>query len=559
MTHDHEHHTGHEHAAHDHGSHEHHHHEPPAGATNLVTCPVMPGNQVDPAWAEKRGLFRDYEGARYWFCCLEELGPTFIKLGQLLSTRNDLLPAAYLAELVKLQDAAPPEAWEPMKAVIREELGADPEQLFAQFDPQPLAAASIGQAYAATLHDGTQVVVKVRRPGAVAQIHEDLEILQNLAERADKRWDAARQYNLPGIVEEFSRTLRAELDYLQEGRNAERFAADFADSPDVAVPQVFWETTTSRVLTLERMHGIRVDDLPALDAAGIDRNQLARRGADLILTMVFENRFFHADPHPGNLFIQTDGSIALIDFGMVGQLDEEVTEQLSDVLLAFTRGDSNALATALLALSITKNTSDRGELGRSLDVFVSRYLGRPLSDINLSHLLGELLALLRHHHLQLPQQTGLLFKVLMMGEALAARLDPEFEMLQALTPFSERIVQRQFSLPALAKRWAQASADAGALLLELPGTLKQLRRVLENGGLEVHLRAAELEPLVGRAERIGNRLIAGMITAALINGIGELVSGNTRWRSREGVMIGAGASVVTALGGYLLWTTRRRR
>ncbi|MEH6623978.1 MULTISPECIES: ABC1 kinase family protein [Dietzia] len=500
-----------------------------------------------------------YTSPEHLRLALEELGPTFIKLGQLLSTRNDLLPAAYLAELVKLQDAAPPEAWEPMKAVIREELGADPGQLFAQFDPQPLAAASIGQAYAATLHDGTQVVVKVRRPGAVAQIHEDLEILQNLAERADKRWDAARQYNLPGIVEEFSRTLRAELDYLQEGRNAERFAADFADSPDVAVPQVFWETTTSRVLTLERMHGIRVDDLPALDAAGIDRNQLARRGADLILTMVFENRFFHADPHPGNLFIQTDGSIALIDFGMVGQLDEEVTEQLSDVLLAFTRGDSNALATALLALSITKNTSDRGELGRSLDVFVSRYLGRPLSDINLSHLLGELLALLRHHHLQLPQQTALLFKVLMMGEALAARLDPEFEMLQALTPFSERIVQRQFSLPALAKRWAQASADAGALLLELPGTLKQLRRVLENGGLEVHLRAAELEPLVGRAERIGNRLIAGMITAALINGIGELVSGNTRWRSREGVMIGAGASVVTALGGYLLWTTRRRR
>lgn len=500
-----------------------------------------------------------YTSPEHLRLALEELGPTFIKLGQLLSTRNDLLPAAYLAELVKLQDAAPPEAWEPMKAVIREELGADPGQLFAQFDPQPLAAASIGQAYAATLHDGTQVVVKVRRPGAVAQIHEDLEILQNLAERADKRWDAARQYNLPGIVEEFSRTLRAELDYLQEGRNAERFAADFADSPDVAVPQVFWETTTSRVLTLERMHGIRVDDLPALDAAGIDRNQLARRGADLILTMVFENRFFHADPHPGNLFIQTDGSIALIDFGMVGQLDEEVTEQLSDVLLAFIRGDSNALATALLALSITKNTSDRGELGRSLDVFVSRYLGRPLSDINLSHLLGELLALLRHHHLQLPQQTALLFKVLMMGEALAARLDPEFEMLQALTPFSERIVQRQFSLPALAKRWAQASADAGALLLELPGTLKQLRRVLENGGLEVHLRAAELEPLVGRAERIGNRLIAGMITAALINGIGELVSGNTRWRSREGVMIGAGASVVTALGGYLLWTTRRRR
>lgn len=490
---------------------------------------------------------------------LEELGPTFVKLGQLLSTRTDLLPPDYLHELAKLQDSAPAEDWEPIRAVIREELGAEPEQVFASFDPRPLAAASIGQAYAATLPDGTEVVVKVRRPGAVAQVAEDLEILQNLAARADQRWEKLRQFNLPGLVAEFSHTLRAELDYLQEGRNAEQFASNFAGSPDVAIPRVFWETTTSRVLTLERMRGTRVDDIAALDAAGVDRQQLAQRGANLILTMVFEDRFFHADPHPGNMFVQPDGSLALIDFGMVGRLDEEVTEQLSDVLLSFTRGDSDALATAMLALAVTKDTADRGDLARSLASFVETYRGRPLSEINLSHLLGELLGLLRHHHLQLPQQTALLFKVLMMGEALAVRLDPHFEMLQALTPFSERLVQRQFSLPALARRWAQASADAGALLLALPGALKQLRRVLESNGFEVHLRAAELEPLVGRAERIGNRLVAGLIAAALINGIGELVSGNTRWRSREGAMIGAGAGVVTALGGYLLWTTRRRR
>ncbi|GAA1050935.1 ABC1 kinase family protein [Arthrobacter russicus] len=490
---------------------------------------------------------------------LEELGPTFIKLGQLLSTRSDLLPAAYLAELAKLQDGAPSEDWEPMKAVIREELGADPEQLFAQFDPQPLAAASIGQAYAATLHDGTEAVVKVRRPGAVAQIHEDLEILQNLADRADKRWESARQYNLPGIVEEFSRSLLAELDYLQEGRNAERFAADFTGSTDVAIPQVFWETSTSRVLTLERMRGLRVDDLTALNTAGIDRHQLAERGANLILTMVFENRFFHADPHPGNMFIQPDGSIALIDFGMVGHLDEDVTDQLSEVLLTFTQGDLDALTTAVLALSVTKDAPDRDDLHRSLAAFIGLYRGRPLSEINLSHLLGQLLALLRHQHLQLPQQTALLFKVLMMTEGLAAELDPQFDMLQALTPFSERLAQHQLSLPALAKRWAKASADAGALLLELPATLRRMRQILDTNGFEVHLRAAELEPLVGRAERIGNRLIAGLIAAALVNGIGELVSNNTKWRSREGVMIGAGAGVASALGGYLLWTMRRRR
>ncbi|WP_455133716.1 ABC1 kinase family protein [Microbacterium aurum] len=249
---------------------------------------------------------------------LEELGPTFVKLGQILSTRHDLLPAAWVAEFAKLQDDVAAAPWEGIRDVLREELGADPEHVFAQFDPVPLAAASIGQAYAATLHDGTEVVVKVRRPGVVAQVHEDLDILRNLADRADRRWDAIRQYDLPGLVEEFSRTLRAELDYLQEARNAERFAQEFAHAARVRIPRVHGETTTSRVLTLERMSGVRIDDLEGLDAAGIDRVALARLGADIVLTMVFDNRFFHADPHPGNMFVQPDGALALIDFGMVG-------------------------------------------------------------------------------------------------------------------------------------------------------------------------------------------------------------------------------------------------
>ncbi|RGE19030.1 AarF/ABC1/UbiB kinase family protein [Leucobacter sp. wl10] len=490
---------------------------------------------------------------------LEELGPTFIKLGQLLSTRPDLLPPDYVRELAKLQDGAPADDWESIREVLREELGADPDEVFATFDPQPLAAASIGQAYAATRHDGTEVVVKVRRPGAVAQVTQDLEILQNLAQRAEQRWDQARQFNLPGLVDEFSRTLRAELDYLQEGRNAERFARDFADASDVAIPRVFWETTTSRVLTLQRMRGIRIDDLTALDAAAIDRPQLAHRGAHLILTMVFEHRFFHADPHPGNMFVHLEGSLALIDFGMVGQLDEEVAEQLADILLAFTRADADALTTAVLALSVTKDFADRDELRAAFASFLAQYRDRPVAEINLTRLLGEVLGLLRRHHLQLPQQTALLFKVLMMGEGLASHLDPEFDMMQALAPFSERIIRQRFSLHALAKRWAEASSDAGALLLELPRTLRQLRRVLDANGFAVHLRAQELEPLVSRAERIGNRMVAGLIAAALINGIGELVSGNTGWRGRARVLIGTGASVIGALGGYLLWTTRRRR
>lgn len=490
---------------------------------------------------------------------LEELGPTFVKLGQILSTRHDLLPAAWVAELAKLQDDVAAAPWEGIRDVLREELGADPEHVFAQFDPVPLAAASIGQAYAATLHDGTEVVVKVRRPGVVAQVHEDLDILRNLADRADRRWDAIRQYDLPGLVEEFSRTLRAELDYLQEARNAERFAQEFAHAARVRIPRVHGETTTSRVLTLERMSGVRIDDLEGLDAAGIDRVALARLGADIVLTMVFDNRFFHADPHPGNMFVQPDGALALIDFGMVGELTEQTTDGLAGIVLAFTRDDPDTLTTALIELSRTADVVDRAGLRQAITAFTARYRGRSLSEISLAIMLQQLLGILQQHQLHLPQETALLFKVLMMAEGTAARLDPDFQMLDALQPYAEQLTRAQLSLPALARRWARAGADTGALLTELPATLSRLRHLLEDGGFEVHLRATELEPLVGRAERVGNRVVAGMIAAALISGIGTLVGGNTKWRSREGVLIGAGTGTIGALGSYLLWTLRRRR
>ncbi len=235
---------------------------------------------------------------------LEELGPTFIKLGQLLSTRSDLLPPAFVAELAKLQDAAPPVPVDLIRDVIRSELGAEPEEVFASFEDRPLASASIGQAHTATLTDGTPVVVKVRRPGAVAQVQADLEILQNLATRAARAWEFARDFDAVGLVDEFAETIRAELDYLEEGRNAERFARDFEDDASVVIPRVYWEHTTSRVLTLERMGGMNVGDAAALDEAGVDRDLVARRGADIVLKMIFEDRFFHADLHPGNLFIQ---------------------------------------------------------------------------------------------------------------------------------------------------------------------------------------------------------------------------------------------------------------
>lgn len=499
-----------------------------------------------------------HESPAHLRLALEELGPTFIKLGQVLSTRPDLLPPAYINELVKLQDAAPPVPVELIRDVIRRELGGEPEDLFASFEDEPLASASIGQAHVATLKDGTPVVVKVRRPGAVALVQQDVEIVQNLAVRANRSWDLAREYDAAGLADEFAKTIRAELDYLQEGRNAERFAENFEGVSDVLIPRVFWEFTTSRVLTLERMHGANVSDATVLDAAGVDRKHVARRGADIVLKMTFEDRFFHADLHPGNLFIHDDGRIALIDFGMVGEVEEELRGHLSNLFIALVRGDHNLLASALVGVSVSAAFVDRETLREDLRVFLSRYRLRSLRETPFARMMAELFGILRDNHLRLPREMALLFKALLQIEGLAVKLDPDFRLGEALEPYAQRLARERMSATVFARRFARASADMGELALDLPAVLRRIIDQADSAGIQVHLRAAELEPIVGRVERIGNRLVVGMITAALISGIGNVVSRERKWRAWEGTMVGTGLGMLGAMGGYLAWTAKRR-
>ncbi|MFF2633819.1 ABC1 kinase family protein [Microbacterium sp. NPDC058021] len=490
---------------------------------------------------------------------LEDLGPTFVKLGQLLSTRPDLLPPAYIAEMAKLQDAAPPIPAEQVRATIREELGADPEELFATFEWTPMASASIGQVHTATLTDGTAVVVKVRRPDVVRQVQEDLDILNNIATRAARVWETARTYDIPGIMREFGDTLRAELDYLREARNAERFATNFAERPEVIIPRVYWDTTTSRVLTLERMSGIKVSDRDGLDAAGIDPRQVAVTGANIVLTMIFDDRFFHADLHPGNLFVQPHGRIALIDFGMVGEISEELSDKLADVFIASATRNTGSLASALIDLSVAQTSIDRRALRASLSSLFAQYSDRALGDIHFTRLATDLLRVVREHRLQLPQEISLVVRALLVTEGVGVQLDPRFELNSVLTPFARRLIREKLSVAAIAKRVSRASMDAGALLLELPTRLRRLLEVMDQSGIEVHLRAAELDPLMGRAERIGNRLVAGVITAALINGLGQVIARDSRLRTWKSALTGAGITAFTTLSGYLLWTARRHR
>ncbi len=490
---------------------------------------------------------------------LGDLGATFIKLGQVLSTRADLVPPDYQAELAKLQDAAPSVPAEAIREALVAELGRPIEAVFAAFDPTPLAAASIGQAHAATLPDGTEVVVKVRRPGVVEQVEADLEILGNLAAAASRQWALAEQYDVVGLAQEFAQTLRAELDYLREGRNAERIAASFAADPGVHIPRVFWEATTSRVLTLERLRGIKIDDVAALDAAGVDRPALAERAGRILLTMIFDHGFFHADPHPGNFFIEPKGRVGLIDFGMVGTVDERTQEQLAAVLIAVTRGDAGQLADTLVDLGFSRGRVERARLARDLGYLMARYADRPLGEVPLGPLLDEALAIIRAHRLQLPSSLAVLLKTVVMSEGLGARLDPTFRLTTVLAPYAETLVMRQYSPLRWAKRLGQASLDAARLGAELPQQLRRLASQIEQGQLEVAVRPSSFEPAVRRFERLANRIVLGILAAAFVNGLAVLMSiahppGIERW---SGWFFGAGFALAVLLGGYLAFSILR--
>jgi ubiquinone biosynthesis protein len=501
-----------------------------------------------------------YSTAEHLRLALEELGPTFVKLGQLLSTRPDLLPQAYLTELAKLQDALAPVPAEVIIELVTQELGGPPDEVFASFDLVPLASASIGQAHSATLHDGTEVVVKVRRPGSVERIDEDLEILQNFASQANRRWKEAADYDLAGLAEEFARTLRAELDYLAEGRNAEQFAENFADNPGVHIPRVHWDTTTTRILTLERIRGVKVSDLAALDAAGIDRPALAARATEVAAQMIFDDGFFHADPHPGNLFIEADGRIGLIDFGMVGTVDAELRERLGLLLVALARKDPHRIASALSRLATAQGQVNLSAVATDMIPIIALYDGRALREVQVGKLIREVLSVMRRRHLQLPREVSLLLKMVVMTEGMGASLDPDFQLGPVIGPYAQRLVANRYSPAVVARHLAEAGVDAMELMTQLPIQLRRLQAMLDAGGPEVHLRAAELDPLMTRVETMVQRIAFGVVAAALVRGVSDIVSSDPELRkSWQGPLLGAGVGTMGSLAAYLGWSSRKKR
>jgi ubiquinone biosynthesis protein len=488
---------------------------------------------------------------------LEEMGPCFVKLGQLLATRVDLFPSAWIAEFSRLQNAVPPVPFTELQPEMEAALGAPLQAAFAAIDIEPLAAGSIAQVHRARLLDGGDVVVKVRRPGIRHAIEADLRLLEGIARRLERRFPDLARYHPSGMVVQFRASLLRELDLAAECHNAERIAAAFADDPRLAVPAVHWVLTSERMNVQAFVDGIGVIDVAALDAAGMDRRGIARDGAQLVLKMLLRDGYFHADPHPGNVFVLADGRIALIDFGMVGRLSQARRVEVVRLLSGLVERDAAQVTEVLLDWADTPDADEDGLAG-DIDAFVDRYHGIPLGELDLSRMLLDVIALLQAHRLALPADLALMIKVCLTLEGLGRTLDPGFDMAMQARPFLRRAMVRELGPRALARRGVHALADATRVLAGLPADLRRLQRTLRAGGARVHVRLDELEGFSRQLGHSANRLAGSLVIAALIIGssIAMTVEGGPTWMGLPffGLLGFVGASVA---GLWLLWTIFR--
>jgi len=454
---------------------------------------------------------------------LEELGTTFVKVGQIVSTRTDLLPPEFAVELTKLQDSLQPLPLDVIEKAISAELGRPVNEVFASFDPHPVGVASIGQAHAATLRDGTEVVVKARKPGVAGQVEEDLDILRQLAASSAQRWEGAQDYDLVGIVEEIAETLMAEMDYVKEGHNAEYFARFFQEDPSIHIPKILWEFTGPRVITLERIRGISILDGASLEKGGFDRKELAKRCVNLWLKMVFEGEVFHADPHPGNLFVEKDGRLGLIDFGMVGIVDNEVRKHLATALKAILDRDVDLLIDSLMDLGAVPPEGSRESLRKDLKHVMGHYPKLSMAELKVNSNLGELLTVLRRNRIQLPSNSFLLLKTMAMVQSLGKGLDSGFDIFPLLEPNVNRVLKERFSPSAIIRRLPSAAADFANLSMELPQRVSRVMKSIERGEVKVRVDATGLERHLEHLERMVNRVVIGLVVAALIIGVAIFV------------------------------------
>jgi ubiquinone biosynthesis protein len=445
---------------------------------------------------------------------LTDLGPTAIKLGQILSTRPDLIPADILEELNKLQDTVPPFPYEEVVATIEAELGRPLDELFQSFERESLAAASLGQVHGAVLRTGEQVVVKIQRPNISHIINTDLAILTNLATLAQERTALGQQYDLVDLALEFSASLRGELDYRREARNAERFRSNFSESDEIHIPHIFWDHSSNRVLTSERLFGVKINDLEALAAAGLDRSKLARNCVKLIFQEVFVDGFFHGDPHPGNFLALPGNVVGAFDFGQVGVLDANDSTQLLLLFQAVSTRNLDSLLRILERLGVVSRYEASPALRRDLSRFIDRIVDQPLSELSASATGGELLSIFQRHHLRLPPQIAMLLKAIIMMEGVGVQLDPQLDLFTIIQPYVTRAVS---NAPKLIGAQAFSELrDVGEALMTLPHYSNSVLRQLTEGSLSIQTHNNDAQRNANAINLASGRLSLALIVTSLV-------------------------------------------
>ena len=450
---------------------------------------------------------------------LEELGPAFVKFGQILAGRADLFGPEWIAEFEKLHSHVPAVPIDALRPQLREDLGAEPEEVFAWFDAMPLAAASIAQVHRARLHDGREVVVKIRRPGIADTIQADLRLLQRLAALAEAELPALKPYRPQQLVREFARSLRRELDLAGECRQAERIAANMAALPHIVIPKVDWAHTSERINVQDFVEGTPGSALAALTPeAGFDRTVLAQRGAQAVLKMIVQDGVFHADPHPGNVFYLPGNRIAFIDFGMVGRLSQRRRDELLQLLLGLVEHQPQAVADVLLDWTGDGPGVNVAQLETEIEAFVDQYHGVPLAQLSLGQMLADVTSILREHQLGLPSDLALLIKAFISLEGMGRNLDPDFHMASEALPLLKEVVGGRYEPRALAGRAWSTLRRALATVEQLPDDVGRLLRNARRGRLQVGIELAHLKRVGDQIDRSANRLAMALVIAALIIG-----------------------------------------
>jgi ubiquinone biosynthesis protein len=447
---------------------------------------------------------------------LEELGPAFVKFGQILSTRSYLLPPEYAVELAKLQDQVSPFSFEEVEGVIQAELGAKPLDIFAEFETQPLASASIAQVHLARLKTGERVCVKVQRPQVRETLALDIMILKELARLLEAHVPESRQYDPTGVVGEFERTSRREVDFSIEAINIEVFGRNFADDPSVSILRVFKGQSSSRVLTTEFIDGIKISDVDSLRAANLDTVSVAKAGAHAVLRQVFEFGFFHADPHPGNIFVKADGKIAPVDFGIVGRLSRDEVRNLAELLIGIVQNESESLLSGMERLHLLPDDVNRRDVLEEVMLLGEKYGGLTLGEINFKELFGEVLAFMRRYRIRMRTEFLLLGKALSIYEEVGRVLDPEFSMMAEARPYVTKLMRRKRLLTALLGSRGKSLTDNLSKLSTIPSDVAHVLALAREGRLKIEFEHLGLEKLTAEIEKASNRISFSFITAALV-------------------------------------------